>query len=35
MTTLTDLKWDDNGLIPAVVQDDRTQQVLMLSLIHI
>ena len=31
MTTLTDLKWDDNGLIPAVVQDDRTQQVLMLA----
>ena len=31
MTALTDLKWDENGLIPAVVQDDRTQQVLMLA----
>jgi len=31
MTALTDLKWDDNGLIPAVVQDDQTKQVLMLA----
>lgn len=31
MTTLTDLKWDANGLIPAIVQDERTEQVLMLA----
>jgi phosphoribosyl-ATP pyrophosphohydrolase/phosphoribosyl-AMP cyclohydrolase len=31
MTTLADLKWDANGLIPAIVQDDQTDQVLMLA----
>jgi phosphoribosyl-AMP cyclohydrolase len=25
------LKWDDNGLIPAIVQDASTQQVLMMA----
>ena len=31
MSAFTDLKWDENGLIPAIVQDDQTQQVLMLA----
>lgn len=28
---LDDLKWDDRGLIPAIVQDMNTHQVLMLA----
>lgn len=28
---LDDLKWDDRGLIPAIVQDVNTHQVLMLA----
>lgn len=31
MGNLADLKWNADGLVPAVVQDDRTQQVLMLA----
>ena len=31
MTAFSDLKWDENSLIPVVVQDDRTLQVLMLA----
>lgn len=28
---LANLKWDENGLIPAIVQDSVTQQVLMMA----
>ncbi len=28
---MSDLKWDERGLIPAIVQDANTQQVLMLA----
>ena len=28
---LTEIRWDERGLVPAVVQDDRTQRVLMLA----
>jgi phosphoribosyl-AMP cyclohydrolase len=31
MTELSTLKWDANGLIPAIVQDSRTLEVLMLA----
>jgi phosphoribosyl-ATP pyrophosphohydrolase/phosphoribosyl-AMP cyclohydrolase len=31
MTILTELSWNEDGLIPAVVQDISTQQVLMLG----
>jgi phosphoribosyl-AMP cyclohydrolase len=31
LQTSTDLKWDERGLIPAVVQDARTGQVLMVA----
>jgi phosphoribosyl-AMP cyclohydrolase len=31
MTNLNVLKWDANGLIPAIVQDAQTQQVLMIA----
>jgi phosphoribosyl-ATP pyrophosphohydrolase/phosphoribosyl-AMP cyclohydrolase len=31
MSILTELSWNDDGLIPAVVQDISTQQVLMLG----
>lgn len=30
-TTLTAIKWDDRGLVPAIVQDWQTHQVLMLA----
>ena len=30
-----DLKFDEKGLIPAIVQDHYTKEVLTLSLIHI
>lgn len=30
-TTLAKIKWDAQGLIPAIVQDARTQQVLMMA----
>jgi phosphoribosyl-ATP pyrophosphohydrolase/phosphoribosyl-AMP cyclohydrolase len=32
--SLPDLKWDDKGLIPAIVQDARTQSVLMLAYVN-
>ncbi len=28
---MTDIKWDENGLIPAIVQDDEVGEVLMLA----
>jgi phosphoribosyl-ATP pyrophosphohydrolase/phosphoribosyl-AMP cyclohydrolase len=31
MTAFSELKWDETGLIPAVVQDELTQQVLMVA----
>ena len=31
MSFLDTLKYDDNGLIPVVVQDEKTQEVLMLA----
>jgi phosphoribosyl-AMP cyclohydrolase len=31
MSALTELSWNDDGLIPAIVQDISTQQVLMLG----
>ena len=31
---LNRLKWDDKGLIPAIVQDEATQQVLMLAYVN-
>ena len=27
----TEINWDANGLVPAIVQDDKTKQVLMLA----
>ena len=31
MTSLASIKWDDQGLIPAIVQDASTRQVLMMA----
>jgi phosphoribosyl-AMP cyclohydrolase len=28
---MTEIKWDANGLVPAIVQDEKTGQVLMLA----
>jgi phosphoribosyl-AMP cyclohydrolase len=28
---LVEIKWDDNGLVPAIVQDSETKQVLMMA----
>ncbi len=28
---MTEINWDANGLVPAIVQDEETQQVLMLA----
>ncbi len=34
MELKTDIKWDDQGLVPAIVQDARTGQVLMLAYVN-
>jgi len=31
VTTLSDIKWDDRGLVPCIVQDAGTKDVLMLA----